>query len=383
MLFQWFLLQLTLPYTLITAQTCAIDDDCSLNGLCTSLACVCDPGWIGPDCGRLDLSPATRGTGYNYTTYTKPSYYNTRGNSSWGGQIVQDQQDPKLFHLLVDQFAHGCGLSGWRPTSFVARAESTTGPQGPYHWVQNVTGSFRHNTYVHWSPADEKYLLWTIGVSVPDPTSCKSVSKESWPNNISVSSSSSIRGPWSPFHITVNGTNPAPWPLWSPDNHTSAIALVAEDLRIFTADRWDAAYTLINTAPWNTSDYSPTWAEDPFVWRDKRGNWHALAHWMIDIVEKNGTKYPRVGAHMYSRTLEGKWYFKLQEAFNSTIAFTDGSTETFNRRERPKLFFSDDGEVTPLYLVTGVQALGTTTTSYTLIQPVGTAWQEYEKQLGF
>jgi hypothetical protein len=383
MLFQWFLLQLTLPYTLITAQTCAIDDDCSLNGLCTSLACVCDPGWIGPDCGRLDLSPATRDTGYNYTTYTNPSYYNTRGNSSWGGQIVQDQQDPKLFHLLVDQFAHGCGLSGWRPTSFVARAESTTGPQGPYHWVQNVTGSFRHNTYVHWIPADEKYLLWTIGVSVPDPTSCKSVSKESWPNNISVSSSSSIRGPWSPFHITVNGTNPAPWPLWSPDNHTSAIALVAEDLRIFTADRWDAAYTLINTAPWNTSDYSPTWAEDPFVWRDKRGNWHALAHWMIDIVEKNGTKYPRVGAHMYSRTLEGKWNFKLQDAFNSTIAFTDGSTETFNRRERPKLFFSDDGKVTPLYLVTGVQALGTTTTSYTLIQPVGTAWQEYEKQLGF
>jgi hypothetical protein len=85
---------------------------------------------------------------------------------------------------------------------------------------------------------------------------------------------------------------------------------------------------------------------------------------------------------MYSRTLEGKWNFKLQEAFSSTIAFTDGSTETFNRRERSKLFFSDDGEVTPLYLVTGVQALGTTTTSYTLIQPVGSAWQEYEKQLG-
>ena len=73
----------------------------------------------------------------------------------------------------------------------------------------------------------------------------------------------------------------------------------------------------------------------------------------------------------------------MQEAFNSTVTFTDGSVETFNRRERPKLFFSDDGELTPLYLTTGVQALGTATTSYTLIQPVGTAWQEYEKDLGF
>ncbi|KAF2819800.1 hypothetical protein CC86DRAFT_449825 [Ophiobolus disseminans] len=362
---------------------CTTDDECSLNGICVVSTCICDASWFGDDCGRLDLEPATRGTGYNYTTYTDPSYYNTRGNSSWGGQIIHDPQDPALFHLLVDQFAHGCGLSGWRPTSFVARAESRTGPQGPYHWVQNVTGSFRHNTYVHWSPFDQKYLLWTIGVDVPDPKSCKSVSKENWPNNISVSAAQDIKGPWTPFHITINGTNPAPWPLYSPENQTSKITLIAEDLRIFTAERWDAKYSLINSASWNTSDYSRTWAEDPFVWRDKRGHWHALAHWMIDIVEKNGTKYPRVGAHMYARTLEGEWTFKLQEAFNSTVTFTDGSVETFNRRERPKLFFSDDGELTPLYLVSGVQALGSTTTSYTLIQPVGTAWREYEAALGF
>ncbi|KAH7081559.1 hypothetical protein BKA63DRAFT_589131 [Paraphoma chrysanthemicola] len=374
---------LALPTLLIAS--CTTDDDCSLNGFCisSSSTCTCDPGWTGADCGVLSLSPATRGTGYNYTTYTDPAYYNTRGNSSWGGQIVQDRHNASLFHLLVDQFSHGCGLSGWRPTSFVARAESTAGPQGPYHWVQNVSSTFRHNTYVHWSPADAGYLLWTIGVDVSDPLSCKSVSKDSWPNNISVAAAQDIRGPWSPWKITVNGTNPAPWPLWSQDNQTSAIALVAEDLRIFTAEKWDAGYKLVNTAPWNTTDYSPTWAEDPFVWRDKRGHWHALAHWMIDIVEKNGTKYPRVGAHMYSRTLEGKWNFKLQEAFSSKVEFTDGNVETFNRRERPKLFFSEDGEVTPLYLVTGVQKLGTTTTSYTLIQPVGTAWREYEARLGF
>ncbi|OAL52106.1 hypothetical protein IQ07DRAFT_403431 [Pyrenochaeta sp. DS3sAY3a] len=372
----------TLALFTTSTQACTTDEDCSLNGLCTYSTCHCDPGWTGPDCGRLDLSPATRWTGYNHTNASSPTHYNTRGNSSWGGQIVQDAADPSLFHLLVDQFAHGCGLGAWRPSSFVVRAESRTGPQGPYTWAQNVTGSFRHNAYVHYSPADEGYLLWSIGVDVPDPTSCKSVSKDAWPNNISVAFAPDIHGPWSPFRIAVNGTNPAPWPLWSPQDRTRGLALVAEDLRIFTADAWDGAYTLVNKATWNTSDYSATWTEDPFVWRDKRGHWHALAHWMIDIVEKNGTKYPRVGAHMFSRTLEGGWQFKVQEAFNSSVAFTDGSTEVFNRRERPKLFFSDDGEVTPLYMVNGVQPLGSPL-SYTLIQPIGTAWRAYEQALGF
>lgn len=157
---------------------------------------------------------------------------------------------------------------------------------------------------------------------------------------------------------------------------------MAEDLKIFTAPSYNGPYKQIYTATWNTSDYSKSWAEDPFIWRDKRGHWHALAHWMIDITESN-KKYPRVGAHMFARNLTGPWTFKLQEAFNSTIDFSDGSVETFNRRERPKLFFSNDGEVTPLYMVNGVQRLGSTTESYTLIQPVGTAWREYERGLGF
>ncbi|EIT72914.1 hypothetical protein F9C07_1178350 [Aspergillus flavus] len=385
------------------ARACETDEDCSLNGVCIdgpdspknsdhpgilSRICKCDPGWFGEDCGRLDLAPATRYTGYNYTNVTDPSYYGKYGNSSWGGDILQDPDDPTLFHLFASQFSYGCGLSGWRPHSFIMRAESRNGPQGPYHFAETVAPAFRHNSYVFFSPADNKYLLYTIGVDAPKPEKCQSISNTRWPNNISVASSDSIRGPWTPFKMILNSkdpqsTNPAPWPLWFPENPTSQIIMGVEGNAIFIADTWDGEYKLMYTQKWNTTKYSPTWTEDPFFWRDKRGNWHTLTHWMIDIVEHDGQKWPRVGAHMYARNLTGPWYFKLHEAFNSTVAFTDGSVETLKRRERPKIFFSDDGEMTPLYLINGVQSMNESSRSYTLIQPIGTKWKQYEKDLGF
>jgi len=355
-----------------TANTCETDEDCSLNGIClyrhtrfnkidpkpnngngnrygedTIKVCNCDAGWSGEDCGTLDLEPAKRNTGYNHTDATNPNSFGKSGNSSWGGQILQDPTDKRIFHLFVDQFGNGCGLSGWRPNSFIIRAESMTGPQGPFHYAQTVAPAFRHNAYIFYSPADNKYLLYAIGVDVPTQTKCGSVK---WPNNVSVSSAQHIRGPWTPMKLALNtsATNPAPWPLWSAQHPTSKILLGVEDNSIYIADKWNGNYELVKIQKdWNTSDYSSTWTEDPFFWRDKRGNWHVLNHWLIDVTER-GEKFPRVGAHMFARNLSGRWTFKQQAAFTSNVTFDDGSSEIFKRRERPKLFFSDDGEMTPL-----------------------------------
>ncbi|KAL3462658.1 hypothetical protein BJX64DRAFT_288124 [Aspergillus heterothallicus] len=378
-------------------QACRIDEDCSLNGICVrsprygkSSVCRCDLGWFGEDCGRLDLAPATRWTGYNHTNATGPEDWKANGNSSWGGTIIQDPKDRGLFHLFASQFEHGCGLSGWRPHSFVMRAESRTGPQGPYIYADRVTGAFRHNPEVIFSPADNKYLLYMIGIDAPEQTQCRSFSYKQWPNNISVAAADTPYGPWTEPKMILNSqppdaphsTNPSPWPLWSRRNPTHEIALGVEDIALFSAPRWDGPYTLAHQQTWNTSEYSPTWTEDSFLWRDRRGNWHALAHWMIDLVEHEGQKYPRVGAHMFARKLSGPWQFHQHEAFNSSVRFTDGSTTLFKRRERAKLFFSDDGLLTPLYLVTGVQEMGETGKSYTLVQPVGTKWRRFEAGLG-
>ena len=368
---------------------CKDDEDCSLNGLCLSKvagksnsnACQCDPGWFGDDCGRLDLAPAKRTNGYNHTAFTDPSHQGKHGNSSWGGQILRDPTNGRLFHLFVDQFAHGCGLPGWRPHSLIVRAESRTGPQGPFRFAQTVTSTFRHNAFAFRSPSDGKFLLYAIGADAAPPDRCRSFR---WTNNISVASADRIRGPWSPFRMVLAGphaTNPAPWPLWSPQDPTSKIMLGVENGDVYVADRWDGEYRLVKAQGWDGSHSSRTWTEDPFFWGDKRGHWHALNHWMIDIVERS-RKWPRVGAHIFARELSGPWRFKLHEAFNSTVTYADGGTQTFKRRERPKIFFSEDGEMTPLYLITGVQEMDKSGASYTFVQPVGTKWRDYEREMG-
>ena len=46
---------------------CVVDEDCSLNGVCTTAtattngACTCDPGWRGAHCQYLNLAPITAG----------------------------------------------------------------------------------------------------------------------------------------------------------------------------------------------------------------------------------------------------------------------------------------------------------------------------------
>ncbi|KAG4267387.1 hypothetical protein FPRO04_12947 [Fusarium proliferatum] len=238
------------------SNACKNDEDCSLNGICSrwKKTCRCDPGWIGSDCGRLDLAPATRYTGYNHT-YEPPSRedFGIWPNASWGGRIVQDRDNKQLFHLFTVQFSHGCGLKGWRPHSYIIRAESHSGPQGPYKYAQDVSKNFAHNPDIVWSQADKKYLLYSIGVEYDKNfTKCESISYTKWPNNISVSAADDIHGPWSPFKMIIDSdrpagihaTNPSAFPLWTRNSPTSEIVLGIKDYSIFTAKSWNGDYKL-------------------------------------------------------------------------------------------------------------------------------------------
>lgn len=376
------------------APTCQIDDDCNLNRICVPFikTCKCDSGWTSSNCGTLDLRPATRNSGYNVTS---------TGTSSWGSKIIHDPNNPKLFHLFLAEFTDDCGLDYWSPYSRVIRAESTNGPAGPYVFAQEVVGAFAHNPTVVYSPADKKYLMYYIGCPQSPPDTCTSPSFSCGPGNfingesgISVQSSPNLKT-WAFEGQLFKGadddtcdadvTNPSPFPLYSQHNETSEILLAyrgcpyncsgSELLNLATAPSYPGPYTKVQPQP---LFFAPN--EDPFIWRDKRGHFHMLTH----SLEADGGfgDGPKVGRHTYSRMMEGPWTFNNRSlAFSTLVEYSDGTIVDFYRRERPQLFFSEDGEMTPLYLTTGVQEKGSAM-SYSVIQPFCGAG-EWERGCGF
>lgn len=362
--------------------SCTTDLNCSLNGLCVSSNCVCDPGWIGSTCGILDLRPATRGTGYNHTILPSnaPGIYNptsNAGNSSWCGSIVHDASNPKLFHMFASQFTHGCGLSDWKPFSSIIRAESVSGPAGPYVWAEEVVRTWAHNPVVTYSPAEQLYLLYYIGSPMTVPGACKATKIG---DNITISTSTDLRT-WKEYKQVITGeTNPAPLPLWSASNHTSEILMAGGaglGVNMYSAPSYMGPYKRVPTNPLFANPN-----EDPCLWKDKRGNYHLLMHDLAEI-EATGIKGAKVGSHAFARSWEGPWTFdNVTLAYNTTVKFTDGSEVAYYRRERPKVWFSEDGSMTPLFLVNGVQEKSKKG-SYTLVQPIGSGAAEYEKKMGF
>lgn len=107
-----------------------------------------------------------------------------------------------------------------------------------------------------------------------------------------------------------------------------------------TAPHWSGPYTV---------DPEPIFAnqnEDPYIYRDSRGHFHAIFHGMDPWLTGAW------GAHAFS--LDAKdWVYSRAEAFSRTVQFEDNSTVQYTRRERPEFIFDQTtGEITNL--VSGV-----------------------------
>jgi len=328
---------------------------------------------MGDDCGVLDLAPATRHTGYNKTS---------NGTSSWGGRIIPDPENPKLFHLFAAEFKNGCGLDYWSPMSRIIRAESVHGPEGPYEFAAEIASTFAHNPTVVYSEIDKLWLMYHIGCDFPTPSDkCVSPDLTCDPGNylngesgITVRTASSLTGEWKSqgivFGANKNGT-------WDTDT-TNPSAFVFPNGNILLAYRgcpFNCGDELINLAL--AQNYSGPYTrlngdkplfmnenEDPFIFRDNRGHWHLLLH---SLEAGGGFDGSRVGRHAFSRSGENWTFNNRTLAFNTTVHFTDGSIINFGRRERPQLLFNSDNE--PTHMINGVQEKNSPQ-SYTLIQPI-------------
>ena len=103
--------------------------------------------------------------------------------------------------------------------------------------------------------------------------------------------------------------------------------------------------------------------EDQFLWRDRRGNLHALTH-------KNcaGTG---VSGHMWSGDGGATWATSPVPPYNNTIAFRDGGVHQCGKRARPMLLV-EGGR--PRYLSTGATYEAHSDHTFTTMQEVGGEW---------
>eukprot|EP00039_Didymoeca_costata_P033068 m.40577 g.40577 ORF g.40577 m.40577 type:complete len:362 (+) comp9681_c0_seq1:64-1149(+) len=317
---------LMLAFTgLSTSTTCESNMNCSLNGVCNTGNCVCDHPWTGPSCATLKMGLAKPGGMYGYSPNV----------SSWGGSVIRDGNG--TYHLYVAEMKQG-GLKGWGHFSECTHAVSTS-LDGPYKKHDEAISPWCHNPAPIMDPKTGKYLLFHIGTGP----------KEVDDGSGFMHYSSSPTGPWTPAPVSPGSCN-NPAPAFHPNG---TLFVICNHMDITHTDDW-------MKGPWSpTTNLNRTnsplkgknW-EDPFLWFDKRGNWHILYHVYCMFPYTPGVEECYSG-HLFS-TQGHTWTYSEIEPFNGTVSHTDGTSTTFSTRERPKIVFDSSGNA--LGVITGVSS---------------------------
>lgn len=381
-----------------SAGGCSTDDDCSLLGVCSRSSaraggkCVCDPGWTGPDCAAAALRPYDDVAHLGYVNATR---------ASWGGRPVRVGGE---WHLFATEIAARCPLILFMNNSMVIQAQSTTGsPAGPYKHRSIVRDAFAHNPTAIGPTSDGYYLVYSIGgaaagTAAPNPASwlldctaelppcaaddrCRSHGTPASNGQVVLSySRDPIRGPWTHrvvLPIGGSGTTPPNSPsAWNCKHNNPSALLGPNDsvVLMYHGSTCDGSLRgerlgLADAPHWNSTEYSkrpgpPIVApsngtgshEDPFLWRDKRGNFHVLTH-----NQQSGNlcgDSASCGAHLFSRDSRA-WSISKHPAYSSAVRLrSNGSLVHTATRQRPQLVFSDDGEMRPVVLTNGASFEG-------------------------
>ena len=339
---------------------CTRDIDCSLAGVCLpNGTCQCDPWTTGIDCSYLNFQPVNK---------SRMGYIDEE-HSSWGGSIIQrtsttlndegnatkyvmytseilcddyieEEEQPQVVGLLKKknkkQKKRRCGLNNWETLSRIVRTESNN-IDGPYKRVNHVVlPPMHHNPSVHVSPITNHWHLYTIsGSTGPIVRMISSDEGQSW-DIPRIQSPRQNPGPL----LNEDGSTYLYYRADGMDLPSPTCSLKGIAMQICQSD--DQACNPPNDKP--IFDHT---GEDPSVFKDHRGNYHMLF---------NALPYKCVpkllqGGHAWS-TDGINWSTPRIGAFNTTIQFTDDTSMTCERRERPQMVLDKDKK--PIALVTGV-----------------------------
>lgn len=338
--------------------TCTDDEGCNLNGVCqtTTGTCLCDPGWGGATCGLLSLLPLQVGaSGMNEIPTS----------SSWGGSVVYSEEDGQ-YHMFFSEILDNCPMANWGTNSACFHSTSTSAI-GPFSNKSQIIGAWCHNAIIRETidAFGKLYMLWHIGnggeenkvvkcnktsstVGAPPPPPALGSGYTNY-----FSYSRSVWGPWTAFgeNVLPGGSpgswdgggvvNLAPFPLANGTvllGYRGTDAKHVEKLGVAIGGNWSGPYSRISTA----APIINASGEDPYLWVDKRGNFHMLFH-----------SFATMGGHTFAREYAGPWTLSDVPPYNATISWSNGTTIVYAERERPELTL-DATTGAPLVLYTAV-----------------------------
>ena len=417
---------------------------CSLNGALQGLGggvapsspgtgtCACDPGWVGPTCGQLDLLPAMP-LAQQVTPSAALALDNAEANATWGMSVIGPVQG--VYHGYMTEIANECMLGEYGEASQVVHMAAAS-PLGPWRRVGVALAGFAHNPQAHLTP-NGSVVLFHIGAdeglecladcrgtppaganphpSKPRPPHCTHL-----PHAASVAFAHSPFGPFKRYPYpfgTGASTNPTAVLL---PNDTIIVALrratsATQPLAIGHVDNLAGPWRRIDGTVHATAAGSPhMYEEDPFMYRTARG-WHMLTRRKVaptptpSGVVRGARLCPRActtptgcfspcpdasdpdglcgGGHLYSLDLNN-WFFGEAVYSHSPAAdaqcnvalrspgsaarFEDTGTRMmrFTSRQRPTLFTDQDGS---RYLFNGASVNRTMYYhSFTFVQQINT-----------
>ena len=235
--------------------------------------------------------------------------------NTWNGPIVRAPDG--LYHLYDPVYAHG---SLWN-TLYTAHGVSTS-PSGPFDWSQfpNLTVHDINPAaliYPNSSGSGMVYSVWIGG---------------------KILTANSPSGPFVQSY-TYSASNPAPvyykGNFYLTDQDTTTIR---------TTSSLDKPWTVFTTVPHPKLPYT---VEDPFLWVDRRGNWHIINH-AYNTGQRINCTTSYVSSHFYSA--DGKVWGWSDEPYGHTVQFDDGTEHSFCTLERPNLVFDQNGYITHINL---------------------------------
>ena len=366
---------------------CLRDEDCSLNGICnkTHGDCVCRAGWRGHNCQQLALAPQPR----------IPAYGGAPNITSWGGSILRETDDTAVddtiitqtsttatstrttfsssssssassaanaapapasaavYHLYVTEETDGKGLASWETNSQIVHAVADT-PTGPYRRLDLVAAPSHSNPQILRAPPPPA----SNGNNSSNATSMTLLLFHiAGGGSFRLMTASSYNGPWIPQHFPVGTCN----------NPTAAFArngslyLVCHNggFEMYALDPAPGrpAYLSPNARgpmplfPGGQHPNAPGNCEDPFLFFDRNGYFHVIAHcYTCYWYPSNGftldgryrgpcSSNASCSGHGFSRTGEpGTWTWIGGEdaPYNFTERTSEPSTTvSFSTRERP------------------------------------------------